>query len=258
MTGPTPNPAVARLEPLIGRWRIDGAVPADPAAGAAGEVEFEWLGDKAFVVQRWRTAAPEFPDGEAIIGAGDGDDDLVQRYFDSRGVERRYGMSLRDGEWRLRRDGPDFSQRFTATFSADGATIAGAWEMAKDGTTFEHDFDVVYTRLPDLRALARSSYEAYATGDRQILEDLVADDFVFYSPPDPGLDRAMYFERCWPNHESHRSFSYERLQEIGDGEVLVTYEAERIDGTRFRNTEVLRFAGDKLVRAEVYFGWNLD
>jgi hypothetical protein len=40
--------------------------------------------------------------------------------------------------------------------------------------------------------------------------------------------------------------------------VLVTYVAERTDGTRFRNTEVLKFAGDKLVRAEVYFGWNLD
>jgi hypothetical protein len=37
----------------------------------------------------------------------------------------------------------------------------------------------------------------------------------------------------------------------------VTYEAERTDGTRFRNTEVLTFAGDRLKRAEVYFGWNL-
>jgi ketosteroid isomerase-like protein len=258
MTGPTPDPAVARLEPLIGRWRIDGAVPTDPSAEPAGEVSFEWLGDKALVVQRWRTAAPEFPDGEAIIGPGDGDEEFVQHYFDSRGVERRYEMTLRDGEWRLRRDGPEFSQRFTATFSADGTTIAGAWEMARDGTTFEHDFDVVYTRLPDRLALARSSYEAYATGDRQVLEDLLADDFVFSSPPDPGIDRAAYFERCWPNHETHRAFAYERLEEIGDGEVLVTYEAERTDGSRFRNTEVLRFAGDKLTRAEVYFGWNLD
>jgi ketosteroid isomerase-like protein len=258
MTSPPPDDAVARLEPLIGRWRIDGAVPSDPTAEAAGAVEFEWLGDKAFVVQRWRTAAPEFPDGEAIIGPGEGGDELVQRYFDSRGVERRYGMSLRDGEWRLWRDGPEFSQRFTATFSADGSTIAGAWEMAKDGTAFEHDFDVVYSRVPDRLALARSSYEAYATGDRQVIEDLLAEDFVFFSPPDPGIDRATYFERCWPNHGSHRSFSYERLVEIGDDEILVTYEAERTDGSTFRNTEVLRFAGDKLKRAEVYFGWNLD
>ena len=47
-----------------------------------------------------------------------------------------------------------------------------------------------------------------------------------------------------------------RLQEIGD-EVLVTYEATRADGSRFRNTEVLTFADDQVVRVEVYFGWEL-
>ena len=40
--------------------------------------------------------------------------------------------------------------------------------------------------------------------------------------------------------------------------MLVTYEATRSDGTRFRNTEILTFAGDQLREAEVYFGWNLE
>lgn len=40
--------------------------------------------------------------------------------------------------------------------------------------------------------------------------------------------------------------------------MLLTYEATRADGTRFRNTEVLTFAGERIVRAEVYFGWDLD
>jgi ketosteroid isomerase-like protein len=261
MTGPIPDPALARLEPLIGRWRIDAGVPTDLPADAGGEVEFEWLGERAFLVQRWSVRQPQFPNGLTIIGPGEGDGDFLQHYFDTRGVERVYRMSLRDGEWRLWRDAPEFSQRFIGTFSADGTTITGAWEIAKDGKTFDLDFSLTYTRLETRSAnrleLARSSYEAYATGDRQVLEDLLADDFVFYSPPDPGIDRATYFERCWPNHESHRAFAYERLAEVGDDEVLVTYEAERTDGSRFRNTEILRFEGDKLTRAEVYFGWNL-
>jgi ketosteroid isomerase-like protein len=255
MTAPTPDPAVARLEPLIGRWRI-----GMPGAPAGGDVEFDWLGDKAFVVQRWRSDPPEFPDGIAVIAPAEDGDDFVQHYFDTRGVARRYAMSLRDGEWRLWRNDPDFAQRFVGRLSGDGTTIEGAWEISHDGaTSFDHDFDLVYTRVaPDRLELARASYRAYETGDRSILDHLIADDFVFSSPPDPSLDRAAYFERCWPNHERHKSFHYERLQEIGDDEVLVTYVAERTDGTRFRNTEVLTFAGDKMVRAEVYFGWDLD
>ena len=36
------------------------------------------------------------------------------------------------------------------------------------------------------------------------------------------------------------------------------YEAEKQDGARFRNTEILSFDGDLVGRVEVYFGWNLD
>ena len=46
---------------------------------------------------------------------------------------------------------------------------------------------------------ARDSYRAYETEDRGLIEGLLSDDFVFYSPPDPGIDRAKYFEVCWPN-----------------------------------------------------------
>ena len=108
----------------------------------------------------------------------------------------------------------------------------------------------------DRLQLARDSYRAYATGDRGLIESLVADDFKFYSPADMGIDRERYFERCWPNSANLEAFEFKRLVAAGD-EVIVTYEATRTDGSRFRNTEVLTFAGDKLRRAEVYFGWNL-
>jgi hypothetical protein len=39
--------------------------------------------------------------------------------------------------------------------------------------------------------------------------------------------------------------------------VVVTYEATTTDGRRFRNTEVLTFEGEKMCKAEVYFGWDL-
>jgi hypothetical protein len=109
----------------------------------------------------------------------------------------------------------------------------------------------------DRTSLARACYRAYETRDRGLIERLIGPDFTFHSPADEqGLDRAGYFERCWPNGENLAKFEFVRLIEDGD-EVVVTYEATRTDGSRFRNTEVLTFAGDQQVRAEVYFGWNL-
>jgi hypothetical protein len=69
---------------------------------------------------------------------------------------------------------------------------------------------------------------------------VLSDDFTFYSPPDPGIDRAMYFERCWPNSELIKAFEFKRLIQSGD-EVFVTYESTKTDGRRFRNTEIHTF-----------------
>jgi ketosteroid isomerase-like protein len=109
----------------------------------------------------------------------------------------------------------------------------------------------------DRLKLARDLYGAYESGDRRVVEELLTEDFTFFSPADVGIDRARYFERCWPNAGRIKAFELTRLIEAGD-EVVVTYESTRTDGSRFRNTEVLTFAGDKLWRAEVYFGWDLQ
>jgi SnoaL-like domain len=105
--------------------------------------------------------------------------------------------------------------------------------------------------------MAKACYRAYEAGDRKAIERLIGAEFLFVSPADPqGLDRAGYFERCWPGAGHLAEFDFVRLIEDGD-EVVVTYEATRTDGSRFRNTEVLTFVGDAQTRAEVYFGWDL-
>jgi hypothetical protein len=46
--------------------------------------------------------------------------------------------------------------------------------------------------------------------------------------------------------------------EVGD-EVIVTYETDVSGGGKGRNTEILTFGeGDRIIRTEVYFGWNLE
>jgi ketosteroid isomerase-like protein len=108
----------------------------------------------------------------------------------------------------------------------------------------------------DRLQLARDLYGAFVSGERRVAEELLAEDFEFFSPADPGIGRADWFERCWPNSEQIDGFEFVRLAEVGD-EVIVTYESTKSDGSSYRNTEVLTFAGEKLRRAEVYFGWTL-
>ncbi|HYB31327.1 MAG TPA: hypothetical protein VEF89_32360 [Solirubrobacteraceae bacterium] len=80
---------------------------------------------------------------------------------------------------------------------------------------------------------------------------------VISSPLDVDLDRAGYFERCWPGSGQGQQFEFVRMVQAGD-EVIVTYEMTRPDGGRGRNTEILTFSADRIRRAEVYFGWNVS
>ncbi len=105
--------------------------------------------------------------------------------------------------------------------------------------------------------LVLDCYRAYESGDRSVVERLLTDDFVFSAPPDVGIDRATYFERCWPNSQEIAAYEFPRLVEAND-EVVVTYEATRTDGRRFRNTEIFGFDRDKISRVEVYFGWDVS
>lgn len=103
---------------------------------------------------------------------------------------------------------------------------------------------------------ARELYLAFAAGDRDLVERILAENFTFSSPLDVALDRTGYFERCWPGAGQGQQFEFVRLVEAGD-EVILTYQMTRRDGGRGRNTEILTFDGDRIKAAEVYFGWDL-
>ncbi len=140
------------LAPFVGEWKILATFGDEPPADIGAWVTFEGLPGEVVLIERWEVPIPEAPDGIAIIGADPASEgNFLQHYFDSRGVARVYKMSVQDGVWKLWRDEPDFSpldfaQRFTGSFSADGTTIDGRWEICHDGKTWEHDFDITYRR----------------------------------------------------------------------------------------------------------------
>ncbi|HVW23127.1 MAG TPA: nuclear transport factor 2 family protein [Candidatus Saccharimonadales bacterium] len=104
--------------------------------------------------------------------------------------------------------------------------------------------------------LAKMFYRAFAEADRDFVEKLLTPDFTLQAPPDHFLDRNGFFELAWPGAAGHVKHDFVRLIEQND-EVVVTYEETMPDGTKKRITEVLTFAGDKIRRSEIYFGWDI-
>jgi hypothetical protein len=136
-----------QLQPLVGQWTVEAVFPEMPPSEERGHTIFQWGPGEAFLVQRWEAPVDVAPDGVAILAVDEDSGDLIQHYFDSRGVVRQYATSIEGGLWSLRKLTPGFAQRFRGKLSADGDTIEGAWEKSDDGSSWEHDFVLVYRRV---------------------------------------------------------------------------------------------------------------
>ena len=103
--------------------------------------------------------------------------------------------------------------------------------------------------------LVRLYFRAYETADRSAMEPLIAEGFRFKSPFDDNIDRATYFERCWP-HAGGRRFDILTLFSEGN-EALIRYECTWDDGRTHRCTEFFRSDGEKIEYVDVYFGFKV-
>ncbi len=86
-----------------------------------------------------------------------------------------------------------------------------------------------------------------------MIKRVLADEFSFSSPSDDHIDRATYFERCWPNSERIRLHHIRTIAQSGN-EAFVLYDAELTSGNTVRNAERFVFDGDKVKEIEVFFG----
>jgi len=143
---PQPTISLKQFDVLVGEWDTVGTHPQFPSP-VHGHSTFEWMVEGLLLVWQfnWEPSGP--PNALSVIGH----DDSVEKtcsmlYSDERGVARIYQMSLDGGVWKMWRNSPDFSQRVTGTFSDDGNTITCHGELSRDGSNWEQDLDVTYTR----------------------------------------------------------------------------------------------------------------
>jgi ketosteroid isomerase-like protein len=102
--------------------------------------------------------------------------------------------------------------------------------------------------------IVRAGFAAYLAQDRDAIERLLADDFVFTSPQDDHIDRATFLERCFPTADRLRHQEILDAVEIDGEQVYVRYEYELTTGERHRNVEVQTVRDCRIVEAQVYFG----
>lgn len=101
--------------------------------------------------------------------------------------------------------------------------------------------------------LVREYFSAFHSRDRKTMEDLLSDDFIFTSPFDDRIGKAIYFQRCWPSSYRIREFRIETLCDNGS-DAFIRYECAFDTGPKFRNMEYFRIEGSRIKAVEVYFG----
>jgi ketosteroid isomerase-like protein len=106
--------------------------------------------------------------------------------------------------------------------------------------------------------IVRALFESYVSQDRDRAEGLIGDAFVFTSPQDDHIDRAAYFERCFPTVDRLRRHELLHVTPTDEDDVFVLYEYELTTGEVFRNTEVLTVREGQIVGVQVFFGGRVD
>jgi hypothetical protein len=141
-----PNPSLQPLSILVGEWNTVGTHRLLPDT-LHGHTSFAWLEGGAFLMMYSEIEEPGIPSAIAIFGSDDAAETYFMLYFDERGVSRKYEATLRDNVWKIWRNAPGFSQRFTGTFDDNGDSISGVWELSEDGSTWKRDLELTYTRV---------------------------------------------------------------------------------------------------------------
>ena len=106
--------------------------------------------------------------------------------------------------------------------------------------------------------IVRACFAGYVDQDRDAAERLLADDLVFTSPQDDHIDKATWFERCFPTVSRLRSYELLEVVPASGDDVFALYEYELEGGGRYRNTEVHTVRDGQIHEVKVFFGGRVD
>jgi len=102
--------------------------------------------------------------------------------------------------------------------------------------------------------VVRAVFDAYLQQNRASMDRLLAAEFVFTSPQDDHIDKAAFFERCFPTAGRLTSQEIVHVVPADDDGAFAMYEYQLKTGERHRNVELLTVRDGRVVETQVFFG----
>lgn len=140
---PYPDPALRRLDILIGNWKQEGHFTAEPTTKIMGTQSYEWMEGGFFLLSKWSSGFSGYMNGGLlIIGYHSPSEDFLMHYFDHEGSIRRYTMTLNEGVLKIIGE----TERYTGAISEDGKSITGFWEQTDNGKQWKILYESKFTK----------------------------------------------------------------------------------------------------------------
>ena len=138
-----PDPALGRLEKLVGTWRITGHTLDSRDDNISGRVTIEWLPGGFFLQQRGEKDFMGFKVQSLELIGYDPETQAFSSYVyaNMRGVPFRYQWDVQGDIVTHWTEG----SKYTGTFSEDGRVLSGGWrpEGGKEGPENAYDATMI-------------------------------------------------------------------------------------------------------------------
>jgi Protein of unknown function (DUF1579) len=127
---PTPDPALRRLDPLVGEWTMTGNLVGSSEENIVGRASFRWLEGGFFLVQdveidfagMYQVKSHELIGFDPTTGAF-----TSQVFSNMAPVPLPYQWDLRDDTLRISVSFGPMDSTFEATIGDDGNSFSGGW-----------------------------------------------------------------------------------------------------------------------------------
>jgi Protein of unknown function (DUF1579) len=146
----TPDPALERLDRLVGTWTLKGRLVGSDEDNIVGEITFEWLEGGFFLQQDAEIAFAGMFKVKAheLIGYDPETGSFASTvYSNFSPTPLPYRWDLWDGTLTISVSYPPLDATFTGEFSNDGESFSGGWRPnAGADETVNISYDVTGTR----------------------------------------------------------------------------------------------------------------